>query len=90
METDLSPSRVVSQQGPPKRGIETQSLSVYYQIVVPVFHHQSSGNAFRNCRVVLSHGRDVNKQAGIGVDPSAVNDVELIFGPTDLVVWVDL
>ena len=63
---------------------------MYYQIVVPVFTHQSSGNSFRNCRVVLSHGRDVNKQAGIGVDPSAVNDVELIFRPTDLVVWVDL
>lgn len=61
-----------------------------HQIMVLIFTHQSPGNTFRNCSVILSHGRDVNKEAGIRVNPSGVNDVELVFNPADSVVWVDL
>ena len=46
-----------------------------YKVVMIIFAHQGPGNALSNCRIVLSNCRDVDEEAGIGVNPPAINDV---------------
>ncbi len=47
--------------------------------MMSVLAHQSTLDTLNNCYVILANCRDVREQPSIGVDPSPICHVQLVF-----------
>lgn len=61
-----------------------------YQIMMPIFAHQSAFDTLSDCSVIFTYGRDVDEESSISVNPSAIYYVQLVFGRSIGIVRIDL